>query len=120
MSHCSVLIVDDDPMIREVVETILEDEGYPVRTAPDVDDALQSLEQDPAALILLDLHLPGQDGEDLVRQLRALPSPPRIAVMSGASDAESLAESLAVDGCLSKPFGMDELLGEVARICPER
>src|SRR5688572_28367732 len=100
MSHCSVLVVDDDPAIREVVGTILEEEGYPVRTAPSGTEALRALEQAPAGLVLLDLHLPGPDSPSLVRQLRARSHPPRIAIMSAASDVEDQAIELAVDGCI--------------------
>jgi CheY-like chemotaxis protein len=119
MSHGLVLVVDDDDGIREVVSTILEGEGYPVRTASNGDAALQVLEESPVELVLLDLRMPGPSSSTLVHRLRARPAPPRIAIMSGASEVERIADDLDADGCLSKPFELETLLSEVTRICPD-
>ena len=118
MPPCSVLVVEDDAVIRETISAILESEGYPVRTAPNGTQALRALDQAPASLVLLDMLMPGGDGWGLVRELRARKDPMRIAIMSAAPEAERWAKEIEADGCLPKPFNIEALLGAVARLCP--
>jgi len=117
MEPPTILIVDDDPGIRETVGEILAFEGYRVRTAPDVELALGVLATEPIHVVLLDMRIAGGGGGDLVRQVRRRPSPPRIVILSAAVDAEQWAQEIAADGCIEKPFGLEDFLVEVARLC---
>jgi CheY-like chemotaxis protein/phosphoribosyl 1,2-cyclic phosphodiesterase len=71
----SVLIVDDDPQLVALLEATLETEGVQVFTAPDGESALRFAREQQPSLILLDMHLPGRDGLEVCRRLRADRSP---------------------------------------------
>jgi DNA-binding response OmpR family regulator len=117
LSNRSVLVVDDDPITLETVSTILETERYEVRTARGGQEALRVLDQATVSLVLLDLSLPDRDGTAVARALRDRRSPPRIAVLSGAPEAEQRAAAIGADACIAKPFEIGAFLGEVARLC---
>ncbi len=61
----NILIIDDEEPIRNILSSILEDEGYATYTAASAEDGISILEQNPIALIFLDLWLPGMDGLEL-------------------------------------------------------
>jgi CheY-like chemotaxis protein len=113
----TVLIVDDDPEVREALGRLLEDDGWAVTTAADGQEALARLQQaPPPALILLDLMLPVMDGfEFRVRQLEdpqtaGIP----VIVFSAGRDPDKLA-GLRAAASLTKPIDPDALLAIVAR-----
>ena len=109
-----VLVVDDDPGICELIELTLTDEGYAVVTTGNVDDALRLLTDRPAALILFDLSLPGSGPDELVTAYRALPNASaQLVAVSGSTGLEREAARLGADGCLAKPFDLDDLLAIV-------
>ena len=123
-----VLVVDDDPLIREVVTATLRDEGYDVAGAPDGQTALASAAASPPGLILLDMAMPGLDGRGFAAAYRALPGPhaPLVVFTAGATvagpqftDAGLLAE-LGAAGALPKPFDLDDLVALVTRFVPRR
>jgi two-component system, cell cycle response regulator len=66
----TVLIVDDDALVLARLQEIVEAEGYRVRTAPGGAEALNSLEESPASIVITDLNMPGMDGLDLCRRIR--------------------------------------------------
>ena len=66
----SVLIVDDDPLIRELLQSYLAQEGYQVRCASTAEQAEACLAESPVELVMLDIRLPGKDGLTLTRELR--------------------------------------------------
>ena len=107
----TVLVVDDEPAIREVVAYLLEDEGYAVRQATDGLEALQEMEADGIDLVLSDVKMPGLDGTALVHHLQhrrkhAVP----IVLMSAVS---TIADLPGVQ-FLPKPFEPEHLLSTVA------
>jgi CheY-like chemotaxis protein len=115
----SVLVVDDDPDIREVMQTILELHGYEVLVAADGAEALHQLQEGARpSLILLDLMMPGMNGlEFRAAQLLdpALATLPVVALTGAATAAaEAEAEGLRV---IFKPITMEDLLAEVDRQC---
>lgn len=107
----TVLLVDDDDDLREVVGMLLETEGYRVRTASDGIEALQYLDADGSvALIIIDLMMPRMDGARLIERLRSdgrRPVP--IVVMSGHDGAAEQARALGADRCVVKPIDADDL-----------
>ena len=106
-----VLVVDDDEPVRQAIHRVLEDDGLSVRSAGDGLAALRALEAEPAALILLDLTMPGLSGHELVVALRRIAPRARILLFSGGAAPDELLRS--VDGFLGKPVRIDELLRAV-------
>jgi len=116
----SILIVDDDQDIRDVLKFILEADGYSVDVAVDGVDAWEKLTTaNPPVLIFLDLMMPHMDGEQLLRKLRLsrLAAVP-VVIMSGHNDASRKMVELNANGCLTKPVEFDELLDTVMRFVP--
>ena len=68
-----VLVVDDHPVVREVITELLEDFGASVIAVPGVPEALESLERERPNVVLSDIEMPGEDGYALIRKVRALP-----------------------------------------------
>jgi len=68
-----VLVVDDQPVVREVIAEMLEEFGATVTAVPGVSDALESLERERPNVVLSDIQMPGEDGYALIRKVRALP-----------------------------------------------
>lgn len=114
-----VLVVDDDEGIREFVRVALGEEGYRVLVAPDGQAALDLLQADPPALILLDLWMPEMDGAGFLTAYRLLPSP-RAPVVIFAASVDVQPENLpdGVVGFLAKPVELADLLDVVARFTP--
>ena len=113
-----ILVVDDDPAILATVADILALSGYPVATAADGAEGLRLAAELRPALVLLDLRMPGIDGWDVARTLRARGLAAPILVMTAAQDARRWAEQLGADGYLAKPFDLDDLLTAVERFWP--
>ena len=113
----SLLVVEDDDTIRETIRDALILEGFEVTACGNGRDALQSLQRasgnnDPFALVVLDLMLPGLGGLDICRQLRKAGDATPILVVS-ARDTEAdrvLGLEVGADDYLIKPFGMRELV----------
>jgi CheY-like chemotaxis protein len=113
----TVLIVDDDADIRDLMKIILEHEGYGVNVAADGLEALQQLQggTDPS-LILLDLMMPRMDGEQFLKEMRSTRfSRTPVIIMSGHAAAQRMANELHADFCLMKPVECAELLTTVNR-----
>jgi two-component system chemotaxis response regulator CheY len=118
----TVLIIDDDADIRELLRIVLEGEGYPVNLAADGLDALEQLKAGARpALILLDLMTPGMDSEDFLKRLREGPcAKTPVVIMSGHNAAQKTSKELKAACCLTKPVEFEELLKTVKRFMPVR
>ena len=111
-----VLVVDDDPGLRDLINWGLSDLGYRVATAENGAAALEAIRQDPPCIILLDMRMPVMDGWSFARQYRALPGPHApIVVITAARDAAVWAGQVSAAGYLGKPFELDELIRTVER-----
>ena len=108
-----VLVVDDDPGIRGVIQAALEMEGYTVVTASNGREALDCIAKAQPALVLLDLQMPVMTGWDLFSQLHAAQCPVPIVFMTAGFRAKAEAERCGADGYLSKPFDLDQLFQTV-------
>jgi len=107
-----ILVVDDEPGIRDALRMILEYEGYEVLTAPDGKTALADLEASPADAVLLDIKMAGMDGLEVLDKIMARESPPPVLMISGHGDIATAVESTrrgAVD-FLEKPPQRERIL----------
>jgi CheY-like chemotaxis protein len=106
-----VLVVDDDPAIRDVVGDFLELLGCAVETAVHGKEALERIARSRPDLILLDYMMPVMDGRTFGVELRRNPdhSGLPIVLMSAAPDTDEVCEAIGAWVCLRKPFDMDEL-----------
>ena len=117
MPAYEVLVVDDDAVIRETLSLALELEGHAVQTACNGRYALQQVEHATPALVLLDLWMPVLDGWGFVAAMRSRALQIPILLMSAAREGPQVARELGVQGFLPKPFDINQLLTEVARLC---
>jgi DNA-binding response OmpR family regulator len=112
-----ILVVEDEPSVREVVRAYLERDGYRVEVAADGREALELAARVRPALVVLDLMLPDVAGEDVCRELRARSDVPILIVTAKASEEERLhGLALGADDYLTKPFSPRELVARVRAI----
>ena len=112
-----ILIVDDEPPVREVVGQYLQLEGYAVMQAADGLEALRLAEAFPPDLVILDLMLPGIDGLDVCRRLRAKSAVPILMLTARTEDADKIAGfEVGTDDYITKPFRARELVLRVQAI----
>jgi CheY-like chemotaxis protein len=123
----TVLCVDDDRNLCQILAKALGDEGYAVLTAFDGDEAVAMVEKTKPDLILLDLILPRRDGFEVVEAIRSLESPlsdSRVVILSGCSPTPAYREraaALGIEAFLTKPMALAQLLETVGSICePEK
>ena len=109
-----VLVVDDEPQMLRGLGTNLRARGYDVETALDGERALEVAAREHPDVVILDLGLPGIDGVEVIRGLRAWTQIP-IIVLSARDQERDKVEALdaGADDYVSKPFGMDELLARL-------
>ena len=112
MSSVSVLVVDDDPDSRTLLELALSLEGYVVRSAADGAAGLDSARLFRPDVILLDLAIPIMDGFAFRAAQLDDPELAHIPVIcvSGCHDADKAARTLKLAGCVGKPFALDEIV----------
>jgi DNA-binding response OmpR family regulator len=115
-----VLVIEDDPRVRELVVALLTEQGFQVQQASNGFSGLRLAEQVLPQLILLDLALPEVPGRVVLRELKANGKTRAIPVLLTTAHAELLEagdQGLAA-GLVSKPFDMDTLLGQVRASLP--
>ena len=112
-----VLVIDDDPSIRQVVAFVLADEGHEVAEAGDGEAALAAIERGHPDVIVLDMKMPGLDGWAFVERYRArYGRRAPIVVLTAAQDAARRAAEVGAEAHLAKPFDLDELVEVVAAL----
>jgi DNA-binding response OmpR family regulator len=118
MTTQTILIVDDEATIRDVVRRYLEHDGFTVREAADGEAALTAVERDPPALILLDLMLPGIDGVTLTRHLRRDGHTVPIIMLTarGQTSDRILGLDQGADDYVVKPFSPQEIVSRVRAV----
>lgn len=110
-----VLVIDDEPTIVSLVDGVLQERGYRVRTALNGQEALEAVDRDRPDLILLEVRVPIVDGEGIVAELRARRIDVPVVVMTAGPAAVHWARKLKVAGSIAKPFTITELVGVVDR-----
>jgi signal transduction histidine kinase len=117
MSNGFILVVDDNPTNLAVISQALRTEGWQVRMAVDGEDALSKVAQNPPELILLDVQMPGVDGFEVCKRLKADEATSDIPIifMTALSDTESKVKGLALGAVdyIAKPFEQQEAIARV-------
>jgi len=116
-----VLIVDDDPRLREFVRVNLESEGYEVREAGSAQEGLDALEDEPPDLVLLDVMMPQVDGWEMLRRLQerhGVGSIPVIMFSGKADETPEAATSRGAQGFIGKPFDPRALIESTKQLVP--
>jgi len=113
-----ILLVDDEPNIIELAQLYLEREGYRIITASDGRDALDSVEKQRPALMVLDLMMPEVDGLEVCRTLRGKKDPVAILMLTARDEDidKILGLELGADDYLTKPFNPRELVARVKAV----
>jgi CheY-like chemotaxis protein len=116
----TVLIVDDDPDARSVLQHLLEQQGLAVRLAPNGCEAMALLHDQRPSLVLLDLMMPGMDGFEVIRQMQAAPTLADVPVVVISAKDLTVAEVQWLDertrSCLAKPVAAAEFLHLIERV----
>ena len=109
----SILVVDDEPVVRALLRVALEPAGSRLVEAVDGSEALEVAWREQPDLVLLDVGLPKLSGVDVCRALKTNPQPPRVLLVTGNADLPDI-DTCGADGVVFKPFRPVELL-EVVR-----
>jgi DNA-binding response OmpR family regulator len=113
----TVLVVDDEPTLREVVVRYLEREGYHALVAGDGETAESVLRNESPDLVILDVMLPGTDGLELCRRIRARSSLPVIMLTARGEETDRIVGlELGADDYVTKPFSPRELVARVRTV----
>jgi DNA-binding response OmpR family regulator len=117
MNEPTILVVDDEPSIGEVVSIYLRRAGYQVVVARDGQEALEALAKQPPDLVVLDLMLPKVDGLEITRRLRAEGDTPIIMLTARREEADRIAGlEMGADDYVVKPFSPQELVSRVKAV----
>jgi len=117
MSDRTILIVDDEPIVRDVVARYLERDGYSILESADGDEARARIEAKSPSLVVLDVMLPGTDGLTLCRWIRERGDIPVIMLTARGEEADRVvALDLGADDYVTKPFSPRELAARVRSV----
>jgi two-component system cell cycle response regulator len=122
MSKARILAVDDQRYFRELVEGLLRDDGYSVRTASSGEEALHILEREDFEVVVTDLVMPGINGCELVKKVKERLADQEIIVVSGVVDVATAVQAmkLGASDYLLKPFDQAALADSIERILDRR
>ena len=119
-----VLIAEDEPHIVSALTFLLDRAGFDVRVESDGSTALKSALSDPPSVMVVDVMLPGIDGFEIVRRLRAEPGARRLPILmltaKGQARDRRTADEAGVDAFISKPFSNAEVVETVTRLAGVR
>jgi len=117
-SKGSLLVIDDEPEIRESLDTLLSSEGYTVELAPSAEAGLQRLGKRPFDLVLLDVMLPDRSGLEVLREIRAANPALFVVMITAYGSVEDAVEAmrLGATNYITKPWDNSRLLAEIATL----
>lgn len=118
-AQVTVLVVDDDPSIRLLCRVNLQLDGHEVHEAGTLAQARAAIAERRPDVVILDVHVAGDDGRDLLSELRASRPELPIALLTGTADRDDLLRAGA-DALIPKPFTIDELRQTVDRLAAGR
>jgi two-component system, OmpR family, KDP operon response regulator KdpE len=114
MNAATVLLVDDDPLVRRALRTTLTSAGYAVVEAWTGEEALEKIHVASADVILLDLRMPGMGGLEACRRIRKVADTPIMVIsIHRAEEFRVHASDAGADDYLVKPFGIQDLLSRI-------
>lgn len=117
-----ILVIDDDPFVRSMVERTLRGFGHRVTCAQDGDEGLKLLDQDDIDLVVTDMLMPGKEGIETILDIRSWHGETPILAISGGGAITGPdgpledARLIGANGVLSKPFDVPTLMGAVERL----
>ncbi len=115
-----ILVVDDEPHVRDAVQRVLEREGYEVTTAADGETALSLVSEQEPDVVLLDIIMPGMGGREVCQKIREGPADPHVIYFSGtrppANDEELERLHREADSYLPKPATVKEIVARVRAV----
>jgi two-component system KDP operon response regulator KdpE len=116
-----ILVVDDKSQMRRLLRGCLSAHGYQVVEAESGEEALNKLKAERCDLVLLDLNLPGLDGIQTCRAIRADSEVPIVIVSIRDSEKDkAAAREAGADDYITKPFGIEELLSRIGEVTPRK
>lgn len=116
-SAATVLVVDDEPIVREVVGRYLRQEGFRVEEAVNGPEALRRFAEERPDLVLLDLMLPGLDGLEVCRRIRAQSNVPIVMLTAKGAETDTvIGLGVGADDYVAKPFSPRELVARVKAV----
>ncbi|MHB9023049.1 MAG: response regulator [Armatimonadota bacterium] len=116
----TVLLVEDEPDIRNLLALVLADAGYVVTTAATGAEALTILAETPYALVVTDYHLPDMTGAAVAQAAHQCVPPPKVLLMSGSPDIKGHATAIGADAWFRKGEPLARLLTLITRLLEER
>ena len=108
-----ILIIDREPDIRKTLETLLEKEGYQVRSASGNEEATDALKSEAYDLVIMDINMPGTNGLQAMRNIKKLEESIEVIVVTGLTSIDNAVQALRSDGAfdfLTKPLENEEQL----------
>jgi two-component system, NtrC family, response regulator AtoC len=117
-----ILVVDDDARMRELIAKVLAREGYSVRSLPRGQEVLQTLEEEPAELVISDIRMPEMDGLTLLQEVKRVAPETSVLLMTAFGSIDTAVQAIKAGAYdyLTKPFKMDEVVVVVRRAMEER
>lgn len=125
MSVKSILCIEDEPEMIDLIRLILSRRGFEVRGAPSGEDGLKMMRESRPDLVLLDLMMPGMDGWEVYQQMKADDATKNIPVIVVTAKAQNIDKVLGlhiakVDDYIAKPFGPQELVESVEKVLGQK
>lgn len=108
-----IVVVEDEPVIAEMIRFMLEEEGYEVIAFNSKAGVMAELAQRPVALVLLDIALGQQDGLDICDDIKSVRKEIPVILMSAHRDLEKIAGECGADGFILKPFELSGFAGSI-------
>jgi len=106
----SIILIDDYDHFRMIINMMLESSGHEVRLAANGQEGLKLFKDNPADIVITDLHMPGMSVTDIILELKSLSREVKIIVMSGSLDQSKNAKKMGADKFITKPVSTEKLL----------
>ncbi len=112
----TIMVVDDEPDVRNTVKTVLEKNGYTIVAAIDGDDCLKKLPEQKVDLILMDIMMPGTPVREIVKKIKDIKISYLSVVRTSEAEKEDLMKSKNIVDFIQKPFDIVDLVKRVKKI----